>query len=116
MLRPWISGFSRPFVTGKWPVVHSGSADSASNSILRVNLNDMKVLSHLFIALFVLSLFSQACTSPDQAQEAIMPVMDTVITEIRDTIITFYPETYEEVLQIVTSYDTVIVPREPGAE
>ncbi len=37
--------------------------------------------------------------------------MDTVINEIRDTVITFYPETYEETVEVITSYDTVITPR-----
>lgn len=54
-----------------------------------------------------------ACQSAGSEQADEAPLMDTVITEVRDTVITFYPETYEETVQVVTSYDTVITPRTP---
>lgn len=66
----------------------------------------------LFLGIAVLS----SCQSSSSSSDTDAPLMDTVITEIRDTVITFYPETYEETVQVVVSYDTVITPRVKEAE
>ena len=84
--------------------------------IFRNNHILMKKISHPLLALFILSFAFLSCSQSDTKTETDGIVMDTVITEIRDTVITFYPETYEEVLQVVTSYDTVITPRKPDTE
>lgn len=76
----------------------------------------MKSFHILIVALCALSSSFFACTQNGSVQEEAATAMDTVITEIRDTVITFYPDTYEEVMQVVTSYDTVITPRESDPE
>ncbi|MCF8237381.1 MAG: hypothetical protein K9I85_04440 [Saprospiraceae bacterium] len=76
----------------------------------------MKDLLPLTLLFFIgLSVF-YSCQSSTTSSEEAAPIMDTVITEIRDTVITFYPETYEEVVQEVISYDTVISPRSKDTE
>ena len=76
----------------------------------------MKTFPYLLLLFFVMSCAFLSCNQSDNMKEADAALMDTVITEVRDTVITFYPETYEEVLQVVTSYDTVITPRKPDTE
>ena len=76
----------------------------------------MKTFSYLLLLLFMMSFAFLSCNQSDHMKEADTALMDTVITEIRDTVITFNTETYEEVLQVVTSYDTVIVIRKPDTE
>lgn len=64
----------------------------------------------LFLSFYLLL---TACQTSGTGNTDNQLLVDTVITEIRDTVITFYPETYEEVVQVVISYDTVITPRSP---
>ncbi|MBK7342127.1 MAG: hypothetical protein IPJ06_02785 [Saprospiraceae bacterium] len=73
----------------------------------------MKIFSLMLTmaCFFCILLFACQSSGTDQTNDA--PLMDTVITEVRDTVVTFNPETYEETVQIVTSYDTVITPRTP---
>lgn len=60
------------------------------------------------VAALTASLF--ACQPSGQADGSPGPAMDTVIHEIRDTIITFDPATYEESVRVVVSYDTTVTP------
>ncbi|MBP6184901.1 MAG: hypothetical protein KA479_08150 [Saprospiraceae bacterium] len=58
------------------------------------------------------SLWNIGCTNgtPEGASENEV-VMDTTITEVKDTIVNFDPETSEESIMVVSRYDTVIVER-----
>lgn len=73
----------------------------------------MKFFNSILILTSVSCFMLTACQSAGSEQADTAQLMDTVITEVRDTIVTFYPETYEEVVQEVISYDTVITPRTP---
>lgn len=102
--------------SGRWPVCVWNAVHSRLMGTFRKNHIPMKTFSYLLLLFFMMSFAFLSCNQPDNMKEADAALMDTVITEVRDTVITFYPETYEEVLQVVTSYDTVITPRKPDTE
>ena len=63
----------------------------------------------MLVCIFI---FSMSCSNNNQENGTDQTVMqDTVITKTLDTIVTFDPDTYEESVQIIANYDTVIVDR-----
>ncbi len=63
----------------------------------------------MLVCIFI---FSMSCSNNNQESGTDPTAMkDTVITKTLDTIVTFDPDTYEESVQIIANYDTVIVDR-----
>jgi FtsZ-interacting cell division protein YlmF len=68
-----------------------------------------KSLVTMLVCIFI---FSMSCSNINQESGTDQTAMqDTVITKTLDTIVTFDPDTYEESVQIIANYDTVIVDR-----
>lgn len=65
-----------------------------------------------FLFMVCTLLCSMSCSNNNQESGTDQTAMqDTVITQTLDTIVTFDPDTYEESVQIIANYDTVIVDR-----